>query len=361
VPSSTVQDGLRSALRAMEQSVRLMRLFPPARVLLSEEIENKLLALRLFYFAQDELGLAKSGTDIDEAARIAGTREAFQSIWMMEGAAYRYARSGGRIRHAQVPERYFIPLHAGAGMAFAQSAIGALPQRPGRQALSQCVEGFLERCRSNARPGWEEAIFESLGLIVRLERPELLGPLSDASEAIDPELRALFWHGAGRGLYFAPGAMTPLPGAHGWALDKALKDAPRPGDKRNAVAGYSWAVTLVNVRHPESVSSLLARCVAVGVCEPFTNGFISALLAWKHMAPADEPWVARFTRPFSGAVSSAIWDKFAAAPALAALESILPGLLRNNAVAKLFAFQTGAELGLLASAVTCAVDSEAIP
>jgi hypothetical protein len=348
LPSFEVKDGLRLALTTLEASLRVTRFFPPARALLGQEVENKILSLQLFYCAQDELGLAGSGKCVEEAARLVQTKESFLSIWMMEGAAYLHARSTSSIRCASVPEQHYVPLHAGAGMAFAESAVDSLPARPGRQDISRFLDGFLSRCRDNARAGWEDAMFEPLGLIVRLKRPDLLRVFANEAGAVSPHTRALFWHGSGRGLYFSPGAMTPLPDPHGRALDTAFRDAAEPGDKENTVAGYCWAVTLVNLRYPDPVSSLLTRCVELGVGEPFSNGFVSALMVWKHMVPSDELWGARYTQPFSGAKSPQKWEDLAAAPARAAFSTILPGLLKNNAVAQLFAFHTPAGLRQLA-------------
>ena len=348
LPSIEVQGGLRLAFSTLEKSLRVMRFFPPARALVGQEVENKLLSLQLFYCAQDELGLAGSGPCVEEAVHLVETRESFRSIWLMEGAAYLHARSTSSIRCASVPKQHYIPLHAGAGMAFGESAVDNLSARPGRQEISRLLEGLLARARDNARPGWEDAVFEPLGLIVRMKRPDLLRAFGNAAGAVSAHTRALFWHGAGRGLYFSPGVMALLPDAHGRAMDIAFREAAEPGDRENTVAGYCWAVTLVNLRYPEPVLSLMARCVELGVGELFTNGFISALMAWKHMVPTDELWGARYTQPFSGANFPAKWQEFAAGPARAAFDTILPGLLKNNAVAKLFAFHTTAELRQLA-------------
>ena len=348
VPSIQVRGGLRLALSTLEKSLRVIRFFPPARALVGQEAENKLLSLRLFYCAQDELGLIGSRGCVEEAVRLVETRESFPSIWIMEGAAYAHARSTSSIRCASVPEQHYIPLHVGAGMAFGESAVDNLSARPGRQDLARLLEGLLARASDNARPGWENAVIEPLGLIVRMKRPDLLRAFGNAAGAVSAHTRALFWHGAGRGLYFSPIAMAPLPDAHGRALDIAFREVAEPGDRENTVAGYCWAVTLVNLRYPEPVLSLLTRCVELGVGELFTNGFVSALMAWKHMVPTDELWGARYTRPFSGANSPATWQQFAAGPAQAAFDTLLPGLLKNNAVAKLFTFRTNAELRQLA-------------
>jgi hypothetical protein len=144
--------------------------------------------------------------------------------------------------------------------------------------------------------------------------------------------------------------MIPVPGTHDRALGMALREAPEPADKRNAVAGYSWAVTLVNLRQPRAVSSLLARAVGRGVCGAFSNGFASALMAWKHMSPPNERFIEPYLHAVPGPCPPSVWEKFASVPARAAFETIYPGLLRNNTVAKIFAYRTTSELKQLASA-----------
>ncbi len=82
-------------------------------------------------------------------------------------------------------------------------------------------------------------------------------PVSDALGALDGHAQQLFWHGAGRSLYFVPTNFATFGAAHGRALQAAMNEAPGPEERRNAVAGLVWAVTLVNIRHPAILKNLL--------------------------------------------------------------------------------------------------------
>ena len=64
--------------------------------------------------------------------------------------------------------------------------------------------------------------------------------------------------------------------------------APHELGRRNAVAGFAWAMTLVNLRQPEIVAAFLRRLGAkVAVSDAFANAVFSALAVWQCCAPHD--------------------------------------------------------------------------
>jgi hypothetical protein len=77
----------------------------------------------------------------------------------------------------------------------------------------------------------------------------------------------------------------------------------------------------------------------------FTNGAISALLAWRHMTPGDLRYSTSYTRTLPAQDREAVlWKSWIEAPARDALENILPGLERQNNIPALYTYRTPEEL-----------------
>jgi hypothetical protein len=162
--------------------------------------------------------------------------------------------------------------------------------------------------------------------------------VSAAADALDSRWRALFWHGVGRGLYFTPANFLPASGAHGRMLKNAAAESNVPSDRHNVLAGLIWAVTLVNLRHPAAVQSVATICRRQSWHEEFTNGLISALMAWRHMAPADT----RETAPYTSTKPE--WREWIEVPARDAFENIFPGLNRLDNIPSLYTYRTREQL-----------------
>ncbi len=109
-------------------------------------------------------------------------------------------------------------------------------------------------------------------------------------------------------------------------------------DRQNVYAGLVWVV-LVNLPDPSIVQSLAGICAELKIQDEFTNGLLSALLAWRHMAPED----ARYVRVYTGH-GTALWKEWVAAPVRDALDNILPGLLEQNRIPALYSYRTHDEL-----------------
>jgi hypothetical protein len=211
--------------------------------------------------------------------------------------------------------------------------------------ISQTIERFVDTCRANCKPGWEDACIEHLGLVVRCLYPHLLNSVSAAMEALGPSLRALFWHGVGRSLYFVPTNFLPIPGAHERMLKRAAAEASRIDDRRQVLSGLIWAVTLVNLPQPAVIRSLLPICSGLKIRAEFTNGLISALLVWSHMAPGDRRYVTNYTRPLpANSREAVLWKSWIEMPAREALENIFPGLERHNNIPALYTYRSMDEL-----------------
>ena len=191
---------------------------------------------------------------------------------------------------------------------------------------------------------------EPVGLVVRCLYPNLLTPVSDAMEAIRPALRRLFWHGVGRGLYFVPTNFLPVSGAHERMLRSAAEETTDAEDRRNVLSGLIWAVTLVNLRHPAALRSLTTTCAELKIQDEFTNGMISALLAWRHMAPEDARYIGTYTGPQPSNGDGVRWNDWIQTPSRDAMENISAGLERRNNIPALYTYRTREELGRLSAA-----------
>jgi hypothetical protein len=241
-----------------------------------------------------------------------------------------------------LPPGALVSLHAGMGLAFANRALGVVPVRDRLAGTRQALRRFVTLCRDNSREGLAEAAIEGLGLVTRNLYPHLL-PLVDRQLAeIDPGLVGYFWHGVGRALYFAPTNFVPC-SCWAWrGLDQARRTAPHKLGRLNAVAGLGWAMTLVNVRHPEILALFLERHggrLAEG--EAFANGVASAALIWHQWAPSTPNLAALcgggFGPPKPGTAER--WRAVVQGPCAGALERSYPVLRGQGQWGKLFQYQ----------------------
>lgn len=339
----------------MQQSARVMSAFMPGSGLFCDwrELDNKFEAFRLFQYADRELKLPVERLPIDEVVGSALALDAFRAIWIVEGIGYiKGAAAGLSVEGlltegaaSRLPDRAMIPLHAGIGTAFAEKLLGALGSSPSVSEISHAVERFVDMCRANCRPGWEDACIEPLGLVTRCLYPHVLASVSTAMEKLSPPLRSLFWHGVGRSLYFVPTNFLPIPGAHDRMVKGAAAEASRIEDRRQVLAGLIWAVALVNLPQPAVIRSLASICAHLRIQAEFTNGLISALLVWRHMTPGDLRHIGSYTRPLPNHHREAIlWKAWIETPAREALENIFPGLERRNNIPALYTYRTPEEL-----------------
>ncbi len=350
-----MRDALRTGFEWTQQSARLMRTLAPAGFLCDwQELDNKIESFRLFQYADRELKLPEGHPPANQILSRPAPGERFHSIWVTEGAGHMAGLASsvavkGLLTDgdaAFIPETSLVPLHAGMGTAFAEKLFQGLTPNPSRSEIDSTVRRFVDTCAANCRPGWEDATMEPLGLVVRCLYPNLLGPVSAAMEALDHRLRVLFWHGVGRGLYFVPSNFAPLSGARKRMMRSAMEETTNFEDRRNVLAGLVWAVTLVNLCHPDIARSLMEICQELKLRDEFTNGVISALMAWRHMAPEDSQYTEAYVRPRLDG-DGLVWNQWVTAPCREALDDIFPGLKLRNKIPALYTYRTQGELARL--------------
>jgi hypothetical protein len=326
--------------------------------------------------------------------------DSYQAVWVTEGLGY--AHAAGALRAAEdprhllsgepalgLPARALVALHAGMGLAFAERSLaplaapGGLPSLaslwplrplsnlwplqtprtapgsatapPGEagegSTLTAALDRFSSLCRDNAMSGYEDVAREALGLVARNLHPGHVAPIAErlaasaARAGSDAPLAELFWHGVGRGAYFAldhslPWAPPWLPegGTTRRALAGLAQSAPGQVARNNALAGFAWALALVNIRRPEVVESLLAHLdgggwsSGAGYGEPRTaseespagacaSGIAAAILVW-HGTAGDDAWLTRFLAHApdpADRLAAALWRRRVQEPCEAAL------------------------------------------
>jgi hypothetical protein len=244
-----------------------------------------------------------SGTDAEPSPA-----SRFRRLWAVEGRAFRIGAAAARQRRRENLRHFLhgssavagpvsdaLPRHTGAGLGAASVLLedGSVP-------VAEVIRRFRGLVDDVAVPACRPAALENLGLAVRLLRPESLSAFA-AVVSQDAELAELFWHGVGRGLYFAP---STLWAPDGWpVLRRAVAEPPDDTARCNAVAGAAWALALVNLLQP----AVVARRLAEVACAPrwrdcAVHGVASALALWRQ-ATGDETTAGRFLSELDGALA----------------------------------------------------------
>ena len=316
------------------------------------ELGGKLVA---YYLVRLRAQPAAARGDRDLASLVAETyrRDPKHTAFLLERLCYDFVkglRRSGRAGHAAdfprhlldgsaaagaLPEQSLILLHAGLGMALTEILLLPVPPGSPASAFAAALDSFAAQVEANARPEFAAVAFESLGLIVRRFIPRLHAPVEECLRARDERLAAYYWHGAGRAIYFLPGLFHPFPGTGRRGFEICSREPLEPRHRLDALAGFCFASTMINLRHPELVARLLAD-LGPGEVEALASGVAGALLTRHHTSP-DQPGVREFLRPLTadlsgrGAESAAdlagLWENAVRRPCLAALDRSYP-LLR---------------------------------
>lgn len=337
------------ALGLMQYSARVAGAFLPGYEM--REAQNKLEAFRLFAYVDRELGFPGSRPELKFMIRRAQALRPWPMIFALEGVAHYHASGAssdnpltGMLTGPDLPESAMVPMHSGMGTAVAGFVLARLGQNPSSADLRGGIDKFFHVCRENSRAGWYVNAIEAMGLAVRTLNPQLLSRVGAAIGEIDPQAQRLYWHGAGRSLYFVPTNFMTIVHSHERALRAAVDEAPTFEARCNAVAGLAWAITLVNVQHPEVVENLVRVSPLIRMPSAVTNGIVSALMAWKHMVPETKD-LTPYLRPGSpSARASGLWNELVAAPAVEAFAKQFPDLTApysegRSTIANLFEYR----------------------
>jgi hypothetical protein len=340
----------------LQQSAEIGRWLMPGREnrLAWQEFKNKLQAFDLFEHVDVVLSLPV-GPDLSLAALVARADALgpYCAVWALEGLGRYYAETcwthQGTPQHLLTTDQAnalsahsLIPLHTGMGLSLADRLLATVQPQYADAAIGRMLQQFIALCQRNSRAGYTRAVIESLGLVTRLRSPELVPTVDRQLSAIDPDLVGYFWHGVGRGLYFLPLNTLPCASSSWRAVEMVQSEAPHALGRLNALSGLVWAVTLVNIRHPEILEAFLHQHAhALSANDAFAHGVSSALMIWYDMQ-GDDPYLRAFCRYQPDATVPGLvqlWNSQVRGPYQEALQSYYGVLQTQHGLDEVFRYQ----------------------
>jgi hypothetical protein len=315
-----------------------------------EELSNNYEVFTLVKNVSKLLHIPQSSQDFDlgkliEAAYALGQ---FPDLWAVEGLGHDYAMtfwtngkpirgilSGGKAK--ALPFKSLTMMHAGMGLAFAEQLMKTItPYSPASQ-IQRTLGEFVTLVKENARKGYKGAAYESLGLVTRFWHSEMVPIVNRYMPEVEPVALSYFWHGVGRSLYFLP--VYFVPGLLS-AWREVERESPSELAKLNIIAGLAWATTVVDVRQPRIMETIL-KYYGDMVCKTpaFTNGIMSALIMGMDITP-DDFYILRFLshKPSDPQVAE-LWDKLVGGPANEAVQRIHAVLKKHDRLGEVFRYQ----------------------
>ncbi len=279
----------------------------------------------------------------------------FPSVWAVEGLGLYHVEAARAKKMplenlltnpalASVPDCSMTMLHAGIGLSFGRSSLRGLTANSPRAELKKALEEFIRLIRANSRPGYAGCAFESLGLVsLILHDPPMARALDRELAEIDPVVATFMWRGAGRALYFHPKNFIP-----GWnrpwrGIAMSREIAPHETARKNLRAGVAWPTTIVNMRHPEVMETVL---MYQGENDPdrelFVNGMMSSMVMRYDTSP-DDPYIKSFTehKPDpNNKLLCRLWERDVKTTCEMAVKEIHPVLKANNMIDEVFHYQS---------------------
>ena len=335
---------------------RAISLFIPGRdsQIAWQNASNNAEIIRLVVNVGSFLPPANARVDLQELVERCYAMGPFPSVWSVEGLGHYYADTFFERNEIPqnlltdpklegLPSKSMTMLHAGIGLSFAQQNLLKLsPQRPPAE-VRKTVETIIGLCKNSSRKGYTGAAIESLGLVSRnFHGLATMRAVDEALSAVDPDSVGYAWRGAGRAVYFSaddfiPGWDTP------WRVVKACQQEP-PHDlgRRNMVAGFAWAATVVNMRHPIVMETILKyHGEEFAATDAFSNGVISSMIMRYDTSP-DDPNIDRFInyRPRSSDPKLIqLWDRLVKEPCQRAVQDYYPALKKHGRLEEVFHYQ----------------------
>jgi hypothetical protein len=316
------------------------------------EIANKVEVFVLVRESARILGIA--GTNrvaLESVVRTAYGLGAYAALWGLEGLGHEYAaavrRRGEplvnllRGNHAAtLPPGSLLMLHAGVGLEFAQVELDNFAEQRRTRDLPRTLETILGLCRDNSQAGYVGAAYESLGLVARTLHPELVRPIDAALVEADPAVVGFFWHGVGRAIYFLPANFIPCGHVASRTIRMEREEATHELAGRSAMAGFAWAFTVVNMRHPDIVADLIKREAAnLSANDAFANG-VASTVVMRQDTTAGAELIARFLAYRPDRRIADMWTRLVRDPASRGVAA-QPELRRTGRLDQVFRYQPG--------------------
>src|SRR6266849_5551689 len=165
------------------------------RALALAELRKNVEVYRLVRRIRELLGVPERGrfplVELVEKAYGLGT---FPALWAVEGLGHDFVENALAERKElqrilidppadALPAGSLTMMHAGMGLAFAERLLPSLTPYSSPTRIRATLLEFLRSCVENARPGYQGAAYESLGLVARFWHPQMV-------LVIDRELQA---------------------------------------------------------------------------------------------------------------------------------------------------------------------------
>jgi hypothetical protein len=158
----------------------------------------------------------------------------------------------------------------------------------------------------------------------------------------DPDVLGYFWHGVGRAVYFLPINFVPCYGSIWHAVDMVRRESPDEFAWHNALAGLTWAVTMVNIRQPIVMADLLQYHGHQLAENPGFSYGIATSVMMRYDTTPQAPFITPFYqyRPDSNDPSLVqLWDSQVRQPTQEALQDKYPILKREQRLGEIFHYR----------------------
>lgn len=299
-----------------------------------QELKNKFEVYWLVKGVRKLLGLPPAGQPFPLRPFVERAYEldAYRALWVVEGLGHDYVENAlglpgppvGLLRGEAVeglPANSLPMLHGGLGLACAEHVLSELTPDSDARCAAAAIERFAALCRDNAMERFADSALEALGLDARCFFPDLVPVLERGFEALDdPVLHRYFWHGVGRAIYFLPVNFIPGYGSLQHAVEMAEREAPHAVAHDNALAGVSYAFTMVNMSHPVILEGVLATHGEALRSTAFASGLVAAVVM-RHEITPDAPVLGGFIDHRPEARVAALWRDLVRDPCRRALAS----------------------------------------
>ena len=303
----------------------------------------------------EKLGIPKSGEFdlayyMDKAYGVGD----FENIWTVEGLGHVYSQRTWILKYnvsvdahgimmdgqaATMPEKSLTMMHAGLGLAFAESLMKQVTVESSSQEIERVLKTFIRLCNNNSRPGYVGCALESLGLVTRCFNYPLVDMVQKVLADVDPVVWEYFWRGAGRALYFSPGhMMQPL--FSPWIA--AEMEAPNERAFKILKAGISWPTNIVNMRQPEIFEDLIVRRGAEEEYEGTIRHGVAASTTMALDITPNHPLVPKYLDYKVKSTDSKVkelWEKLVREPVYRAVHRYQPILRKHNMMEEVFRLQ----------------------
>jgi hypothetical protein len=315
------------------------------------ELQNKLETFTLFAHVDLEFDLLREGASLRQAVEHASHLGPYRSVWAIEGIGHFYAEScdtSGRSidlgsKGSILPPSTLVALHSGAGLSFAERCLKTIVARHTDEQFSAVLDRFIKLCRENSHTAYVGAAYEALGLVTRNLYPHLLPEIDHYLAKLDEELVAYFWHGVGRGLYFAPTNSLLNCETSRELIKQAQQESPHELARLNTLSGLVWAILLVNIRHPMIIEAFIANNFGEFDGEIFAGALSSAAAIWYDSSPDDRALTALWRHRPSDSQITAFWDSYVSEPGSRMVNHYYPAL-RDAGLGRLFRHRSTSEL-----------------